>query len=62
MDTADAGAAAVHKVGGPKKLATKRGARTTKQKARKRKSLERAMAVASRTETKVGGGRREGCD
>ncbi|KAL4423576.1 hypothetical protein ABPG77_004616 [Micractinium sp. CCAP 211/92] len=60
LDTTDAGAApggkqagAGQAAGGPKGPAPKRGQASRKQQARKRKSMERALAVASRTETKT---------
>lgn len=52
-DTGNASAAANRQPGGASHAPAKRGSRSSKQKQRKRKSLEKALAVASRAETKV---------
>ena len=60
MDTTDVAAARTAGAGQPpavdaagKQPPAKRGSRTSKQKQRKRKSLEKALAVSSRVETKA---------
>lgn len=54
MDTGEAAAAAARaRQPRAKQPQAKRGSRSSKQKERKRKSLEKAMAVADRVETKV---------
>ena len=53
MDTADAGKQGQQGQQQEPKPQGKRGMRSTRQKERKRKSFERALAVASRKETKV---------
>jgi hypothetical protein len=53
MDTGEAGAAQPSGPPREKQVQAKRGARSTKQKERKRRSLEKALAVADKVETKV---------
>lgn len=59
MDTGEAGqqqaGAAAGQPGPRERVERVRGRASSKQKAKKRKSLEKALAVADRTETKVGG-------